>query len=124
MSAQLAYLPNLTPHPVTILNDEGEEWDSIPSSGSIRLNENVSEIGNLKMDLIEVPILFITFEADNVISDWPEKDNYFYIVSVLVANAYPDRKDFLMVAKTVRDENGRIKGCTAFACATSGELIK
>jgi hypothetical protein len=123
MSAFLADITNLTPHPVTILTLDGErELETIPSSGSIRLNENVTELGDgILFRSFAIPLLHITFEADNAISDWPERDNHFYIVSALVANAYPERTDFLMVAKTVRDDEGRIKGCTAFASAT-GEV--
>ena len=126
MSA-LQDITNLTPHPVNILVAGGSI--EIPSSGSIRLNENVSEIASIAIytndecstHVGRVPLLFITFDAGSSLVDWPEKDNHFYIVSALVANAYPDRKDFLMVAKTVRDDEGRIKGCTALASAT-GDL--
>lgn len=132
MSAPLHDLTNLTPHPVTILNAHGcTVLKEIPSSGSIRLNENVDVIEDILIDydydddivdamapVYSLSILFITFEGDNVIADWPVKDNHSYIVSALVANAYPERTDFLMVAKTLRDENGRIKGCTSLARAT------
>ncbi len=43
------------------------------------------------------------------------KDGTFYIVSSITAQAVPDRDDFLMVDGTVRDDSGRIIGCTGFA---------
>ena len=46
-------------------------------------------------------------------------DGVIFIVSALVANAYPERTDFVMVENTVRDDNGRIIGCTSFAAATN-----
>tara|TARA_Y100001951_G_scaffold56277_1_gene44593 strand:+ start:2214 stop:2576 length:363 start_codon:yes stop_codon:yes gene_type:complete len=114
---------NLTPHPINILDGDGNGVMIIPSSGSIRLNEITDTVDVLSLarhvdGLFDLKILHITFEADNAISDWPVKPNHYYIVSALVANAYLERTDFLMVARTVRDENHRIIGCTALARAT------
>ena len=43
------------------------------------------------------------------------EEGVYYIVSALVANAYPERKDLLMVNETIRDDDGRIIGCKSFA---------
>ena len=39
----------------------------------------------------------------------------YYIVSRIACEAMPERSDLLMVDGTVRDDNGRIIGCTGFS---------
>ena len=108
----IAYI-NMTPHPINLLDADSEPIMTIePSGETIRLLEEKEVVDSLD----GVDVLVITFSAGG---NLPEvMDDVYYIVSALVANAYPERADFLMVAGTVRDENGRIKGCTAWARAS------
>lgn len=44
----------------------------------------------------------------------PVQDRVFYIVSLLVKQARPDRTDFISPSDQVRDANGVIIGCKGF----------
>lgn len=103
---------NLTPHDINIFNYEDELIHTIPASGDVvRLNtseETLFYLGDIEVNQVTY------MSADDLA---PYVQNHYYIVSALVANAYPDRRDFLMVHKTVRDDDGRIIGCRAFAQA-------
>ena len=104
---------NMTPHPINLLKAEGEEIAVIePSGETIRLEEEWSPIGTFDINGESFPLMRCEYSSGDV----PEPvEGTIFIVSAMVANAYPERKDFVIVAKTVRDENGRICGCTAFA---------
>jgi hypothetical protein len=107
---------NMTPHAINLLTSEGENIATIEPSGSmIRLDEEWSPIGTFDIDGHSVDLLHCEYSSGEI----PEPvEGTTFIVSAMVANAFPERKDFVMVAKTVRDENGRIIGCTAFASAS------
>ena len=107
---------NMTPHPVNLLTTEGEEIATFPSEGTIRLNKDSLSIGGFNINGHQVELLHSEFSSGEVPSP---VDGVIYIVSALVANAYPHRFDFVMVENTVRDDSGRIIGCTAFAAATN-----
>jgi hypothetical protein len=107
----MATITNTTPHNIALLDQWTHEViETYPSSDiSIRL-EQVEET----IDVIDgTEVLRITFNANDSLPAVIE--GHYYIVSAIVANAHPERKDFLMVCHTVRDDNGRIKGCTAWA---------
>ena len=107
---------NMTPHPVNLLTTEGEEIATFPSEGTIRLNKDSQRIGGFNVNGHEVDLLHSEFSSGDAPSPG---DGVIFIVSALVANAYPERTDFVMVENTVRDDNGRIIGCTAFASVTN-----
>ena len=100
---------NMTPHTINLIN-ANIEFAIEPSGKTIRLQEEWSVIGDF--DGI-IDVLNCVYSPSE---DLPEKiDGTFYIVSAMVANAFPERDDFIIVAKTIRDDNGRICGCMAFA---------
>tara|TARA_R110002012_G_C11596666_1_gene606865 strand:- start:1053 stop:1445 length:393 start_codon:yes stop_codon:yes gene_type:complete len=111
----------MTPHAINLMTESGKSIATFEPSGStIRLDEEWSPIGSFGIhsetfdDTMVVPLLHCVYGSGSI----PEPvEGTIFIVSALVANAYPDRRDFVMVAKTVRDENGRIIGCTGFAAA-------
>lgn len=106
----------MTPHPINLLTTEGEEIATFPSEGTIRLEKSSYQIGSCDVEGHSVELLHSTFNSND---DIPEPvEGTTFIVSALVANAYPQRFDFVMVENTVRDDNGRIIGCTAFASAS------
>jgi len=108
---------NLTPHELIVFKDnvfESEEYDyemvmTIPSSGVVRVKEENVEIGKIN----GVPVYKKKYTESEGLPD-PTPDTY-YFVSILVAQANPDRKDLLLSSDLVRDENGRILGCKSFA---------
>ena len=107
---------NMTPHPVNLLTTDGEEIATFPSEGTIRLKKDSLSIGGFNINGHQVELLHSEFSSGEVPSP---VDGVIYIVSALVANAYPHRFDFVMVENTVRNDSGRIIGCTAFAAATN-----
>src|SRR5690606_9819063 len=106
-------LVNLTPHDVVIYNAKGEVIKTYPKSGKVaRIQDEVT----IKGDIDGVPVGSITYgEA----IDLPEpQDGVYYIVSLVVRQALPHRKDLISPdtspAGVVRDEQGRILGTTRF----------
>ena len=107
---------NMTPHAINLLTTEGENIATIEPSGlTIRLDEEWSPIGTFDIEGHSVDLMHCEYSSGSIPSS---EEGTIFIVSAMVANNYPERKDFVMVAKTVRDDNGRIIGCTAFASAT------
>ena len=91
------------------MGDDGKVIKTFPSEGSIRLSSQTKKVGNLN----GIPLSKTVFgEAQGL----PEqKKGTYYIVSSLVCQAYPDRKDFLIVNETVRNEKGQIVGCRSLS---------
>ena len=106
---------NMTPHPINLLDLANQPMQTIEPSGvSIRLAQSETVVDSLN----GVDVLLITFSASDTLPE--QVEGTYYVVSALVATAYPERKDFLMVARTVRGDDGRIIGCTAWATAERG----
>lgn len=115
---------NCTPHTINLLHVEGLQWDSkarcyhgeprirltIEPSGVVPRCAQTEEMTDV---LNGVPIYRMKFGT--VESLPPRMAGAFYIVSSLVAQACPERDDLLIPAHMVRDENGKVVGCTAFA---------
>ena len=99
---------NFTPHEVRLVDGDGKEIASFPSQGVIRLAEKREKIGNMD----GIPI----FKKEFVGSELPPKEEgTYYIVSLPVAQAFPERDDFLVPDQLVRDEKGRVIGARSFA---------
>lgn len=108
---------NLTPHDINVI-DEFDQSFTIPTSGNtVRLDSTEETLFTIPetAKFGEIKVNQVSYSSADELP--PMVENHYYIVSALVANAYPDRRDFLMVHKTVRDDNGRIIGCRAFAQA-------
>ncbi len=114
---------NMTPHCISVITRNctcGLCEDCLQSNNStseilfprsvnpIRLEEKIEKIGYWN----EVPIFKKTFLSANLP---PIYKDTCYIVSSLVAQAFPDRYDFLVPNDLVRDEKGNITGCRSFA---------
>jgi len=125
---------NLTPHPVRILGagENGEDL-VIPSDGILRVAESTKKISELRAikefgppdyddgprELSEIehkefriPIYKIEYSG---LKEPPREPGTIYIVSSVAAMAAPHRDDFYIVAKPVRDNEGRIIGCKGLA---------
>ncbi|MCX7848126.1 MAG: hypothetical protein N2595_08890 [bacterium] len=105
-------LINLTPHPITIIPDGGDEI-TIPASGlTLRLREVVEEAGQIN----GIPVFAVRWEPEDTLP--PEEPDTVYIVSALVKQSAPHRRDFLVPYGTVRevvDGKTVIKGCKGLA---------
>lgn len=100
---------NLTPHELVIFNSEDKEVMRIPSSGIIRVKEEKIKIGEIN----SIPIYKINYTESEGLPE-PQVNTY-YFVSIIVAQANPNRSDLLLSSDLVRDESGRILGCKSFA---------
>ena len=117
---------NLTPHEVRLLDDEGNTVAVFPSEGVVRLEEKKELIGYLEEERVTFGIYDDPYESPSVAripvyrkefgaTNLPEKrEGVYYIVSSLVAQAFP-RDDFLVPDQLVRDSEGRVIGARSFA---------
>ena len=110
---------NMTPHDINMVDNGGTLLFTIPPSGeTIRLSEEWGPLGEFTFDeedcVYTIPIECVQMKFDAIILP-PVIDNTWYIVSRAVCQAFPNRTDFLMVGKTIRDEKGRICGAKCFS---------
>lgn len=101
---------NKTPHDVNFINNNNEVVQTItPELPAIRLSMSTDLAG-----LIEgIPVIKTVYgEVENLLE---EADDTVYIVSALVMQALPDRKDLYVPGDVVRDEAGKIIGCKALS---------
>jgi hypothetical protein len=107
---------NLTPHDVRLVlpNEKIIIWQK--SSQPLRLKEVQKTVFNIDViDDTSISCINVKYK-DFLHTNMPHKvKNQFYIVSLVVAQAFPDRSDFLIVNDTIRDEDGRIIGCESLA---------
>ena len=103
-------LINATPHPINIVDADGQEVYTIPASGIlVRCAANTEPDVSIEIDGVEIPTSRTVFGE---ITGLPEEaDGVFYIVSQLVKSAAANRKDLLVPAEVLRDEGGKILGC-------------
>lgn len=104
-------LINLTPHAITLVNEDGTVREVVQPSGALARvaahDEVVDSIGG------GFPVVSTVYGE---VEGLPEpSDDVIYIVSALVAQRVHGRRDVLVPARTVRDDKGRIIGCKALA---------
>ena len=109
----MAKIINLTPHTVSIVDEDGTVKATFPSEGSARADQIATKIGEL--DGIE--LVSMKFGATENLP--ASEDGTYYIVSVITANAAKAEgrttSDLVITADPVRDDSGRIIGCRRFA---------
>jgi hypothetical protein len=99
---------NLTPHSITLVNNEGNIVMEIPSSGIARCESSRTKV-------FEIHGIGVNKTSFGEISGLPDPvDGTMYIVSRIVAEA-SKRLDLLVPDETVRDAEGRIIGCKSLA---------
>ena len=104
---------NLTPHSVRVVSEEGKTIAEFPSQGVLRLSEHREKITEIQ----GIPVFYKEYGT----TELPEKrQDTYYIVSLPVAQAFPDRDDFIVPDNLVRDNQGRVIGCKAFAKVSKG----
>ena len=121
----MSTIVNCTPHSIDLMEEVDDEWVNrltIPSSGLlVRVATDVETVGSVTCDEQEFDVRKRVF-GDVTVTDsdgndvgLPVKDDTFYVVSLIAAQALPEREDLLLVDGTIRDDGGRIIGCTGFA---------
>jgi hypothetical protein len=64
---------------------------------------------------VEIPVERTTRTPELTGIPHTPAEGVFYIVSRTVAEAFPHRRDLLIPSRTIRDQQGRVIGCRAFA---------
>lgn len=101
---------NLTPHEVqVVLTNPLVKVIYAKSNLPVRIETFTEEIGTIKGF---IPLFYT--ELGQVVNLPMECEDTLYIVSRMVKNACPNRKDFIIPSGLVRDENGVIIGCKGF----------
>ncbi|MCL4217714.1 MAG: hypothetical protein KJ052_12020 [Candidatus Hydrogenedentes bacterium] len=98
---------NLTPHPVVVLCD-GQQHSLAPLLPTPRVAVRRVQTGTLH----GIPLSRIVYgHVENLPGSAPGR---YYLVSRIVAEALPQRKDLLFPDDLVRDAHGNVVGCRAF----------
>ena len=98
---------NTTPHAIHEL--KSNQTFEPNNTAQVRVTDTFVDTGETIED---VPILTRTFgDVENLPAQRP---NVFYIVSLVVKQALPNRSDLFTPGKLVRNENGVIVGCEGF----------
>lgn len=112
-----ATLINLTPHNVTVAGVE------FPASGQIARVEEIepTATGTVLVGDQELPV--VTVRTGRVVGLPPEKEGTYYIVSRMVAENAPHRRDLLIPHGLLRDDAGRVIGCSGFGQVPGSEPL-
>lgn len=120
-------LINLTPHPINLVDRDGNVLKTLPASGwELRLKPTTVPVGEVN----GWPTTKTVFGAAEVVQskNWagqeaPEfapldefgarhdKNPMHYIVSMLAKSAYPTAVNLFVPAEVVRDASGNVVGC-------------
>ena len=106
---------NLTPHALVLMpGGPDEPTVTIPPSGQVaRCAVDRVQVDTVTVDGIVVPVNQARFGG---VSDLPApQPDTIFVVSALVAQAVPGRRDVYIVDDAVRDDQGRIIGARALA---------
>lgn len=103
---------NLTPHALTFIsaNNNMERYIVEPSGVVARVAAHTESIGSITTDDgFTIPLTTTVFGQVEGLPA-PE-EGVVYVVSSLVADRVPDRKDVYIPNESIRDDKGRIIGC-------------
>lgn len=98
---------NLTPNTVNIITNDMEM--AIKSSGVVRCSQKNTPICTID----GIPITATTYGEVEGLPDY--EDGIYYIVSRLVMDSCPNRKDLLAPNELIRDAEGKIVGCKSLS---------
>ena len=100
---------NLTPHAITFVTDEGNEILTIEPSGNLaRVSSTTQVVG----EIYGIPVTKTVYgEVEGLPA---EEEGTIYLVSSMVAQRVPERRDVFIPNESVRDDRGRIIGCKSF----------
>ena len=93
---------NLTPHEINLIVGGKEIIIPKGDTPAIRLKEEWTHLGEVD----GIPLVSCKYTSDVALP--PIIEGTIYITSAIVANAFPERTDFVIPAQGLRDEDGRI----------------
>lgn len=101
-------LINLTPHPIVTKAPNGKEKEYPPVGPVARVVENKDEIGLID----DVPLYRMSYGK---VEGLPRPlEGCWMVVSSMVRQALPERRDLISPGELVRDDLGRVIACKAF----------
>lgn len=106
----MANLVNLTPHALTVFDADNNPITFPKCDAPVRVTvsaEVAYTVGGIEIS---------TVVYGDVYNLPDSKPDTYYIVSTLVRQALPTRKDLLSPGELVRDENGNPIGCRGLIC--------
>lgn len=108
-------IKNLTPHAIVYIIT-ADECIKIPASGTVaRVSTNTQNTVKLNIDNPSKFAIQLQKTSYGNVQYLPEQeDSVYLIVSAMVRQALPERKDLLSPAGLLRNGDGEIIGCTAF----------
>ena len=99
-------LTNLTPHVINILDEDGKEATQLNPSGQVArchvIRGKTKKIG---------PVQLYSSKYGEVLGLPDSAEDTFFVVSLLVVKACPQRTDLLSPGELKRDSQGRPIGC-------------
>lgn len=99
---------NKTPHPIHVLDKEGNEVITLP----LCQQEDLIRLGMKVVPAEPIGAVPTSRTEYGEPVGLPEyQDGIYYVVSALVKSALPHRSDLLVPAEVVRDQSGNIIGC-------------
>ena len=104
----MAQIKNLTPHAIHLVDQDGQVLRTFTSEGLVRLKTTTVDAGTIA----GCRVTRTEFGQPEGLPEFQE--GTYYLVSQLVKNALPERKDLLVPAEVVRDQSGNIVGCNSF----------
>lgn len=106
-------LRNFTPHDVNLVTDA--DVLTLPSEGVARVSMSNEDRGTLTLSNgADFPLSVSTLGE---VTGLPEEvPGTYLLVSGMVRAACPTRMDLLSPGELVRDDKGRVQGCTSLFC--------
>lgn len=107
---------NLTPHEITIMNDEGAIVARVAPSGTLaRCQETRESVEGLAWGLSHIQVSCATYGA---VTGLPApKSGIVYLVSALVLAQCAGRDDVFAPGPAVRNDAGQVVGCMGLSAA-------
>lgn len=111
---------NTTPHDINLMLETGNLVIK-PSGLSFRVAADTEVVRTEQIEGHAVEVRtrvfhdVVVFDGEEEVPLPDEQEGVVYIVSRITAEALPERTDLRMVDGTVRDESGRIIGCTGLS---------
>ena len=106
-------LVNLTPHAIHLYKDGDLMLTIEKPESALRLPEEQEHLFFIGASGKQIEVKKKKFGETYQLPE--PKKGVLYIVSLIVALAFPKRQDFLVTNDAVRDENGNIIGCKGFS---------